>query len=85
MCRGGEGEGLPGRIVGADWFGSGSGKPVSEAVAARFLGLRIGPEQQPDTQAEAGKGGRKVDLPVRAGLAVDELDLGGKSHGEASF
>jgi hypothetical protein len=27
-----------------------------------------------------GKGGRKVDVPLLAGLALDELDLGGESH-----
>jgi hypothetical protein len=53
---GGEGKGLPGRIVGADLFGSGCGKPVSETATARFLGLRIRPKQQAGILAEAAKG-----------------------------
>ena len=53
----GEGEGLPGRILGAELFGSGSGRPVAEAAAARFLGLRMGTEQQAGILAEAADGG----------------------------
>jgi hypothetical protein len=52
-----EGEGLPRRIVGADLFGSGSGKAVSGAAAARFLLWRIRLEQQPGILAEASNGG----------------------------
>ena len=53
----GEGKGLPGRIVGADLFGSGSGRPVAEAAAARFLLGEIRPEEQMGILAEAADGG----------------------------
>ena len=52
-----EGEGLPGRMVGADLFGSGSGKSVSAAAAAGFRRLRIRQEQQLGILAEAADGG----------------------------
>jgi hypothetical protein len=32
-----------------------------------------------------GQGGREVDVPLLAGLALDDLDFGGKSHRKASF
>ena len=64
----GEGEGLPGRIVGADLFGSGSGRSVAEAAAARFLVGRIGPEEQMRILAEAADGGGVGGKVVEHGL-----------------
>ena len=72
-----EGKSLPGRIVGADLFGSGSGKAISAAAAARFLRLRIRLEQQPGILAEAADGGGvggKVGKDGLVGVAAVEGD-----------
>jgi hypothetical protein len=31
------------------------------------------------------EGRRKVDVPLFAGFALDELDFGGKTHGQAPY
>ena len=73
----GEGEGLPGRIVGADLFGRRSGRPITEVAAAPFLLGGIGPEQQPGILAEAANGGGvrgKVAENGLVGVATVEGD-----------
>jgi hypothetical protein len=32
-----------------------------------------------------GQGGGEVDIPLLAGLALDELDFGGKAHGRPPY
>jgi hypothetical protein len=60
----GEGEGLPGRIVGADLFRSGGGSPVGKAATTCFLLAGMGPAEQMSIFAEAtdgvGVGGRRL-------------------------
>jgi len=53
----GEGEDLPGGVVGADLRGGGSGGSIAEAAAACFLGGGIGAEEQMGVVAEAADGG----------------------------
>jgi hypothetical protein len=64
----GEGQGLPGGIICANLFGSGSGRAVAEAPAARLLSLRIRPEQQLGILAEAADGGGVVGQVFEDGL-----------------
>ena len=52
-----EGQRLPGRVVGADLLGGGSGRSVAEAAAARFLGGGMGAKEQMRVLAEAADGG----------------------------
>jgi len=63
-----EGQGLPGGIVGADLFGSGSGRTVAEAPAARFLRLRIRLEPQLGILADPADGGGMVGQVFEDGL-----------------
>ncbi len=63
-----EGQGLPGGIVGAKLFGSGSGRAVAAAPAAGFLRWWIRPEQQLGILAEAADGGGVVRQVLADGL-----------------
>jgi len=63
-----EGQGLPGGIVGADLFGSGGGRAIAEAPAARFLRLRIRLEPQLGILADPADGGGMVGQVFEDGL-----------------